>query len=77
MTFAHGVGTHADSEMTIDLKGAATRFVSMVGVDDETGGKGAVGFEILVDGKKVADSGVLRGDEPPKCSPPISAAPSG
>ena len=63
--------------MNIDLKGAATRFVSMVGVDDETGGKGVVRFEVLVDGKKVAESGELRGDEPPSCSPSISAAPSG
>ena len=66
MTFAHGVGTHAESEMNVDLKGAATRFVSMVGVDDETGGKGLVRFEVLVDGKKVAESGDLRGNQPAK-----------
>ncbi len=60
-TYAHGLGTHAASEMTIQLKGAATRFSAMVGVDDEVGRSGSVGFEIWVDGKKVADSGVLRG----------------
>jgi alpha-galactosidase len=55
--FRHGVGTHAVSEMHIDLHGAAEQFVSMVGVDDEPTGKGTVSFEIWVDGKKVADSG--------------------
>ena len=63
-TFAHGVGTHAESEMNVDLKGAATRFVSLVGIDDETGGKGLVRFEVLVDGKKVAESGDLHGNQP-------------
>ena len=52
--------------MNVDLKGAATRFVSMVGVDDETGGKGLVRFEVLVDGKKVAESGDMRGNQPAK-----------
>ncbi len=65
-TYAHGVGTHAASEMTIQLKGAATRFSTMVGVDDEVGSRGSVGFEIQVDDKKVAESGLLRGGSEPK-----------
>ena len=64
--FAHGIGTHADSEMNVDLYGAATRFVSLVGIDDETGGKGVVRFEVVVDGKRVADSGAMRGNQPAK-----------
>jgi alpha-galactosidase len=66
VTFQHGLGTHAESQMRIDLKGAAERFVSMVGVDDETGKKGSAEFEIWVDGKKVAASGVLRGGQKAK-----------
>ncbi len=66
VTFAHGVGTHADSTMKIALKGAATRFISRVGVDDETGGKGAVRFQVLVDGKKVAESGEMHGNDAAK-----------
>ena len=46
-TFAHGVGTHAQSLMDIDLKGAATRFTAMIGIDDETDGKGIAEFEVL------------------------------
>ena len=47
--------------MWIDLKGSATKFVSAVGVDDDAHGKGSVGFEVWADGKKLADTGVMRG----------------
>jgi alpha-galactosidase len=66
VTYPHGVGTHAHSEMVVDLKGAATRFMAMVGVDDERTGRGSVAFEVWVDGKKVADTGVMRGGDEPK-----------
>ena len=39
--FKHGVGSHAPGEVRMKLDGAATRFVSAVGIDDETGGKGS------------------------------------
>jgi alpha-galactosidase len=64
--FKHGVGTHAVSEVHIALNGGAEQFVSMVGVDDDAGGRGSVTFEILVDGKKVAESGRMVGGEAPK-----------
>jgi alpha-galactosidase len=64
--YAHGIGTHAFSDMLIDLKGAASRFAAMVGVDQESLVGGSVEFEIWVDGKKVADSGVMRGAAAPK-----------
>lgn len=69
IVYPHGVGTHAPSVMGIDLGGGATRFEAMVGVDDEKSGHGSVVFEVHVDGKKVADSGVLKGGDAPK---PIS-----
>ena len=59
--FVHGIGTYSVSEMWIDLKGAATKFVGMVGVDDDAHGKGSVGFEVWVDGKKVVETDVMRG----------------
>ena len=65
-TFVHGVGTHAASEMRIDLGGSATKFVSVAGVDDETGRSGSVVFEVYVDGKQVARSGLLRGGQAAK-----------
>ena len=64
--YAHGVGTHANSTLVIDLKGAAKNFVSMVGVDDEKTGAGSITFEVWLDGKKVADTGVMKGGDKPK-----------
>ncbi len=64
--FRHGVGTHANSEWLIDLKGAATRFAAVVGVDDEKKGLGSVRFHVFVDGKPAAETGVLHGGDSPK-----------
>ena len=64
-TYAHGIGTHAESELLIDLKGKATRFVSVVGVDDEISSRGSTVFSAWADGRKVAGSTIMRaGDEP-------------
>jgi len=62
--FEHGVGTHAYSEIRIDLRGAAERFEAFVGVDDEAAGRvrsvvGAAVFEVWIDGRRVAETGVL------------------
>jgi hypothetical protein len=64
--YRHGVGTHASSEMLIDLKGAAVRFAAVVGVDDEKKGLGSVRFHVFVDGKPAAETGVLHGGDAPK-----------
>ncbi len=65
--YPHGIGTHAQSELIVDLKGAATRFVSMVGLDDEKkGSKGSVVFQVYVDGKKATDTGIIRAGDAPK-----------
>ena len=65
VTYPQGVGTHASSQFSVDLKGAATRFVSMVGWMTSARG-GAVTFQVWVDGKKNAKTGVLRGGDPPQ-----------
>ncbi len=65
VVYPHGVGTHADSEFNIILNGCALRFESIVGVDDETQGKGSVDFQVYADGKKLADSGILHGNQTP------------
>jgi alpha-galactosidase len=57
--YEHGVGTHAYSRVDIDLKQAALWFEAIAGLDDETGDKGSVTFEIWVDGKKVLETPVL------------------
>jgi alpha-galactosidase len=67
VVYPHGVGTHAESEMMIDLKGSATRFVAMVGLDDEKkGSPGTITFTITVDGKAVFNTPVMRGGDAPK-----------
>lgn len=65
-TYAHGVGAHANFVLWVDLNGDSRRFTSTVGVDGETQGKGSVRFKVWVDGKKAADTGVLRGTDAPK-----------
>lgn len=64
--FAHGIGSHADSTMWIDIKGGVGRFVAWVGVDDNAGrGKGTVVFKVIGDGKTLYRSPVMKcGDAP-------------
>ncbi|HWW03026.1 MAG TPA: NPCBM/NEW2 domain-containing protein [Candidatus Acidoferrum sp.] len=61
--FEHGVGTHACSTFRIALGGKAERFTATVGVDDEVGQRGSVVFQVTGDGKKLWESGVLRGGD--------------
>ena len=63
--FERGVGTHAVSEFIVDLRGTAKAFIATVGVDDETAGQGSVIFNILVDGKIVARTAVMKGGDKP------------
>lgn len=58
--YAKGVGTHAESVMTISLNKNALRFKAVVGLDDETpAGRGSVRFTVVVDGKVKYTSPVL------------------
>jgi alpha-galactosidase len=67
VVYPHGVGTHAVSYMNIDLHGDATKFVSMVGVDDEKkGSDGSVVFFVYLDGKQVFKTPVMHPGEAPK-----------
>ena len=62
-SFARGVGTHAGSALHVALDGRVVRFRATVGVDDATEGKGTVKFRIYADGRKVFDSGVMKGGD--------------
>jgi len=62
--YSRGIGTHANSNLLIDLKKNAKSFSATVGVDDFSS-MGTVTFEIWVDEKKVSDTGVLRPGELP------------
>ncbi|MCM3628291.1 NPCBM/NEW2 domain-containing protein [Paenibacillus glycanilyticus] len=60
--YAKGLGTHAASEIVYTVGGAYSRFLAVVGVDDETYGNGAVSFEVWLDGVLAYDSGVMTAD---------------
>ncbi|HZC72296.1 MAG TPA: NPCBM/NEW2 domain-containing protein [Jatrophihabitans sp.] len=63
VTYAKGVGAHAPGEIDVYVGGQCASFTSDVGVDDEVGDRGSVDFQVYADGKKVADSGVVRGTD--------------
>ena len=63
-TFAKGLGVHARSNISYALNAECSKFSATVGLDDEVGNRGSVVFQVLADGKKVFDSGVLRGNSP-------------
>jgi len=66
-TYAHALPLLSDADLTIDLKGSATKFSAMVGIDDTVKAPaGSVIFGVWVDGKRAADSGVMRGGDAPK-----------
>jgi len=65
--FEQGIGTHAVSQLLIDVHGKATQFTAWVGVDDETGTYASVEFFVLGDGKVLYQSGIMtKGDEAKK-----------
>ena len=63
VTYAKGLGAHANSNVQYNLAaaGSCTAFLADVGVDDETSSQGSVVFQAWVDGVKLFDSGVLTG----------------
>ena len=74
-TFHRGFGTHATSVLSIRLNGAATKFESLVGVDDEVEGEASVRFVIIVDDEMVARTPVMHaGDAPQHLSAELSNA---
>jgi alpha-galactosidase len=65
-TFEHGLGTHADSALYIQLDGCGRKFTGWVGVDDEVGRQGSVEFRILADGKETYRSSIMKGGDRPR-----------
>ncbi|WP_405690029.1 NPCBM/NEW2 domain-containing protein [Streptomyces sp. NBC_00057] len=72
--FAKGLGVHADSVVEFYTGEACSAVTAQVGVDDETGTRGTVTFEVWADGTKVASTGVLASAMPAQ---PLSADVSG
>src|SRR5204863_9598644 len=65
MPYPHALPLAADGDVAIDLGGQATRFMSMVGIDDTVKSGGSVVFGIWVDGKKVTETEVMHGGATP------------
>jgi alpha-galactosidase len=65
VTYQHGIGTLSINELIVDLKGQATRFLAMVGLNDNAGKQGSVTVEVWLDNRKVLVSDVLRVGSPP------------
>ncbi len=65
-TYGKGLGTHASSEVTVDLGDTDTydRFNADVGIDEETPDRGSVVFEVIGDGKVLGTSGVMGPHDP-------------
>ncbi|MFG2494021.1 NPCBM/NEW2 domain-containing protein [Streptomyces caniferus] len=59
--FAKGLGVHAPSEVSFYTGGRCSVFTAQVGIDDESGDRGSVGFEVWADGKQVATSPSVTG----------------
>jgi hypothetical protein len=64
-TFSHGIGTHANSIMVLDLPHPATRFQAKIGVDanpdtEKGQGKSSVVFMVIAGNKELYRSPVLR-----------------
>lgn len=63
--YPHGVGTHAESNFTVEINGA-TKFSALVGVDDEEVGQGgSVKFMLYLDGKLAYESAEMHNGDTP------------
>ncbi|GEM_PF-114922 len=58
--YQNGIGTHANSVIPLLLDGKGVELSGGAGLDDETGGRGSVVFQIVADGKEIWNSGVMR-----------------
>jgi len=70
ISFDHGIGAHAPSEIVVDLGGSCSLFLADVGLDEEVGGAGSVVFEVRDGAEVLASSGPVRGSQ---AAAPLSA----
>jgi hypothetical protein len=74
VTFTKGLGVHAVSELVYAVPAGCSTLSTTVGVDDEVGANGGVGFEVYGDGTLMAQKGPLTGSS---ASEQISVSVSG
>ncbi len=58
--YTDGLGTHAPSTITFELKESYSTFTAVVGVDDEVNCSDGVSFEVVGDGKSLSRSPVVK-----------------
>jgi len=66
--FAHGLGTHANSEIVLHVPDGAKAFEAFAGIDNnsDTGGtRGTAEFRVEVAGRSAFETPVLKGGEAP------------
>ncbi len=63
--YLKGLGMHSAARLTYLLTEPFRRFQAELAIDDETGGRGSVGFRVFVDGRQVYTSAVVRGGQAP------------
>jgi hypothetical protein len=66
ITYAKGLGVHANSQIAFHLNENYARFQAEVGIDDEVGPNGTVVFQVRGDGQLLFESEVLTGNDPPR-----------
>ncbi len=60
-TYPKGIGTHAFADIEYYLGRRCSKVTALVGVDDYSGDRGSVVFQVFADGTKIADSGTMYG----------------
>jgi lysophospholipase L1-like esterase len=72
VTYARGLGVHAQSDLTYDIAGAGfTQFQSDIGIDDEVGNNGSVFFQVYLGNTLVYSSPRMTGSS---ATVPVSVA---
>jgi chitodextrinase len=61
VTYAKGLGVHANSDLRYNLAGQYSTFSAAIGIDDEVGSAGNVIFQVWADGVLIYDSGAMTG----------------
>lgn len=63
--YTRGVGTHVPSRIVFAIPDGFGQFEAIVGIDDETGGRGSATVSVLLDGKRAFESDILTGGGEP------------
>lgn len=63
VSYDRGLGVHAVSDVVIDNPAGCTTFRAVIGLDDEVGARGSVGFKVYADGVRLFSSALKRGSD--------------